>query len=92
MGPGLKDVKLRKSVKWWDLDNVTDFFHTLGYSATWWHVKWNMFSSFMETSFHGMEVFILSMPLVGVNFMSQRSSNWTDHWWFQNPGCTKQRT
>ncbi|CAK9117028.1 unnamed protein product [Durusdinium trenchii] len=56
----VKDVKLRKSVKWWDLDNVTDFFHTLGYS-----------------------VFILSMPLVGVNFMSQRSSNWTDHWWFQ---------
>ena len=29
------------------------------------------------------EVFILSMPLVGVNFDSRRSTNLTDHWWFQ---------
>ena len=33
-----------------------------------------------------IEVFILSMPLVGVNFEPNRSSNWTDHWWFQYPG------
>ena len=33
-----------------------------------------------------IEVFILSMPLVGVNFDVHRSSNWTDHWWFQHPG------
>ena len=26
------------------------------------------------------------MPLVGVNFDVHRSSNWTDHWWFQYLG------
>ncbi|CAE7381533.1 unnamed protein product [Symbiodinium sp. CCMP2456] len=46
---------------WWDLDNVTRFFHALGHN-----------------------VFILSMPLVGVNFDPRRSTNWTDHWWFQH--------
>eukprot|EP00439_Symbiodinium_sp_Y106_P075129 s636_g14.t2 len=46
---------------WWDLDNVTRFFHALGHN-----------------------VFILSMPLVGVNFDSRRSTNLTDHWWFQH--------
>lgn len=56
----IKDHKLRRHATWWDLDNVTSFFRSLGH-----------------------HVFILSMPLVGVNFDPQRSSNWTDHWWFQ---------
>lgn len=56
----IKDHQLRRHATWWDLDNVTSFFRSLGH-----------------------HVFILSMPLVGVNFELQRSSNWTDHWWFQ---------
>ena len=32
------------------------------------------------------EVFILSMPLVGVNYDPRRSTKLTDHWWFQRPG------
>eukprot|EP00434_Breviolum_minutum_P031678 symbB.v1.2.028013.t1/scaffold2922.1/size67172/3 len=42
--------------------------HQLRRYATWWDLD---------------NVFILSMPLVGVNFDVHRSSNWTDHWWFQ---------
>ncbi|CAE7378575.1 unnamed protein product [Symbiodinium natans] len=61
---GAKHTKIMASngtgYTWWDLDNVTRFFHSLGHN-----------------------VFILSMPLVGVNFSPGRSTNWTDHWWFQ---------
>ena len=47
---------------WWDLYNVSGFFHSIGY-----------------------DVFILSMPLKGINIGpgSSRTSANHDHWWFQ---------
>ena len=46
---------------WWDLYNVSDFFHDLGY-----------------------DVFILSMPLKGVNIGPGSTDTFvnSDHWWF----------
>lgn len=45
---------------WWDLDNVTKLFHSLGH-----------------------HVFILSMPLVGINYVRGWATNKSDHSWFQ---------
>ena len=46
---------------WWDLYNVTKFFHALGH-----------------------DVFILSMPLKGINLGPGTTDKYlaTDHWWF----------
>jgi len=55
------DERHMPGYSWWDLYNISDFFHNLGY-----------------------DVFILSMPLKGVNVGPGSKDNFvnSDHWWF----------
>lgn len=73
---------MQRHATWWDLDNVSSFFHSLGHHAC----ALDVLAAPGVRRANSPEVFILSMPLVGVNF-DHRSSNFSDHWWFQPLGC-----